>query len=224
MFLLRLFAARDRGVYVFCSLIGYLLFLALRPIPWAGMAAVLTTYHLFLGYLIVSAESDKDRSQSYGLPVTIAVHFGFVVVCIAARLAVVALILDSIHSQPKLLLGISTAMGTKAIGLATVVLVYALVSLEQKLLFSGNKSALQYPSNELEPALIELSARLRRKDTPLIAANGADHYEWVQYCKRRSAKFYNPGLSPKDDFELWLRARGKTQYPITRSDAGLAAD
>lgn len=223
MLLLRLLAAKDRGVYVFCSLIGYLAFLALRPAAWAGEAACLVTYHAFLGHLLLSAESDEDRSRSIGLPATIAAHFGFIVVCTAARMAAVAMILDSIHSQPKLLSEVSAAMEAKAIGLVTVVLVYGLVILECKLLFSGKKSALVHDVGELEPALVEISARLRRNDTVLLSATGEDHHEWVQFCKRRSAKYYNPGLSPKDDFEQWLRARGKTHFPVSQGETGLSA-
>jgi len=224
MLLLRLLASKDRGVYAFCSLIGYLMFLAFRPASWAGVAAVLLTYHLFLSYLVVSGESERDQTRSYGWPATIAAHLGFIVVCTAARIAVVALILDSIASLPKIMMVISGAMTEEAIGLVTVVLVYALVSFECNLLFSGKRSALPENLKELEPVLIEMSAKLRIKDTPLIAATGDDHYKWVQYCQRRRGKYYNPGLSPKDDFEQWLRARGKTQFPTAQTEAGVAAD
>jgi hypothetical protein len=109
------------------------------------------------------------------------------------------------------------------VALVTVLVVYGFVTLEGKLLFNGNKSVVAGPAKDMEPVFVELSAKLRSKDEPLIAATGADHLEWIQYCSRRSAKYYNPGLSPKDDFEQWLRARGKTQFPTTQSETGWAA-
>ena len=223
MLLLRLFAAKDRGVYVVCSLIGFLIFLGLRPAFWAGYAAALVTYHLFLAYRIVAVESNQDQSRSHGLTATIAAHIGLVLALVAVRFAAVELILNFVGSQPEMLHSSAIRMGARAVGLVTVVLVYGLVSLECKLLFSGKQHAGTDQAREMESVFVEMSAKLRRKDEPLVAATGADHGEWVQYCARRNAKYYNPGLSPKDDFEQWLRARGKTQSIVSQSE-GWAAD
>jgi len=222
MLLLRLFASKDRGVFAFCSLLGYLIFVGMRPAAWAASVAILVTYHLFLVYCIVSAE--EGRQRSYNVLATIAGHLGLVLVCVAVRYAIFDLIRDSVSSQPDLLQSTAARMGARFLALFTAVLVYGMVSLELKLLFDGKRGLAHDAPKDIEPVFVEMSAKLRSRDEPLLAATGADHNEWVQYCKRRNAKYYNPTLSPKDDFEQWLRARGKTQFPIAQSEAGLAAD
>jgi hypothetical protein len=88
-------------------------------------------------------------------------------------------------------------------------IVYGIVSLECHLFFRGRSAK---NMQDLEPAMIELSAKLRKNDTELMPATPDDHNAWVHYCSRRKSTFYNPALTPRDDFEQWLRARGKTQY------------
>jgi hypothetical protein len=222
MLLLRLFASKDRGVYAFCSLLGYLIFLGMRPAAWAASVAILVTYHLFLVYCIISAE--EGRPRTYNLLVTISGHLGLVLVCVGVRYEIFDFIRDSVSSQPDLLRSTAARAGGRLLALLTVVLVYGMVSLELKLLFDGKRGLMHDAPKDMEPIFVEMSAKLRNQNEPLIAATGADHHEWVQYCQRRNAKYYNPSLSPKDDFEQWLRARGKTQFLIAQSEAALAAD
>lgn len=222
MLLLRLFAAKECGVYVFCSLIGYLLFVGLEPAWWAPYVGILLTYHLFLVYCIFSTE--EIRTRTFNLAMTIAGHLGLVLVCLAVRYEVVDFLEGSASSPPDFMTGSVTRMTARLIAVLTAVLVYGLVSFECSLLFGGQRGLAHEPAKDMEPVFVEMAARLRSGDEPLIAATGHDHNEWVQYCQRRAAKYYNPGLTPKEDFEQWLRARGKTQFPVQQSEAGVAAD
>ena len=93
----RVFSSKDRGIYLVCSLAGYLVSLATKPAIWGPYAAMLVTYHLFLVSLLYLSE--KKSSRSYSLPVTIAAHLGSLVLLVAVRLAVVTAILSALRSE-----------------------------------------------------------------------------------------------------------------------------
>lgn len=222
MLLLRLAAAKERGVFAVCSLLGYLLFMGLKPASWAESVAILVTYHLFLVYCIASAE--EGRPRTYNLAITAAGHLGLALACVGIQYEIADFIRDTVSSQPEILRYSAARMGGRILAALTAALVYGLVSLELNLLFGGKRGLAHEPPKDMEPVFVEMAANMRSGTEPLLAATGDDHNEWVQYCARRKAKYYNPGLSAKDDFEQWLRARGKTQFPVRQSEAGLAAD
>src|SRR5271165_7334901 len=77
------FNSKDRGIYLVCCLVGFVVSLAARPEFWAPYAGVLLTYNLFLAWLVISG--DEKTARSHGIPYTIAVHVAFLVLLICAR-------------------------------------------------------------------------------------------------------------------------------------------
>lgn len=215
--LLRFVSSKDRGVYLVCALVGYVVLLALRPAIWAPYAGMLVTYHLFLFSMMYLAETKSSRS--YGLPLMVAGHLGFLAVLVAVRLGLAYAVLSFVESLPKELTGEGVRYGARAVKLLIFLATYGAVELERRWLFSGKKTDQPKDMTDWEPTMVEMYAKLPTDGGPLVAATGADHMEWIQYCSRRKAKFYDPSKSPADDFEKWLRARGKTQYPATRVSA-----
>ena len=222
MLLLRLFSAEDRGVYVVCSLIGYLLFLALRPALWAPIAALMLTYHLFLAHRVLVSE--KKGARSYSLPATIAAHLGFLVVLVGARLAFAAAIVLMLRSEPKQTLAGAAGIAAYIIVIGSVVITYGLVVLECKFLFAGRQQKTSEDPALIEQVLIEMHAKAPQDASTLVAATGSDFDEWTRYCAKRKSAYYDPRKSPAEDFEQWLRARGKTQYSLTQNQSGTVAN
>ena len=222
MFLLRFFSAEDRGAYVICSLFGYLLFLASRPAIWAPYAALLLTYHLFLAYRVYVLKSGAART--HGLPATVAAHLGFVVLVVALRLGLVTYIRSDLQSLPKESLAAAASLGAWVLRVVMILATYGLATLERRLFFSGEQEKKTDNPADIESILVEMRSKYPQDASTLIAATGSDHAEWTQYCARRKSTFYDPRKSPKEDFEQWLRARGKTQYPVTQNQPSTASN
>jgi hypothetical protein len=213
MLLSRFFSAEDRGVYVICGLAGYALFLALRPAFWAPYVAMLTTYHLFLAYRIYI--SDTRAARSYSLRVTIAAHVGFVLLLVGIRLAWVASIRSFLSTQPPEDVAMESVFASRIIRLAMIFVIYGLVVLERSKFFGGAQKKTAADASDSEAMQVERAARRSWKGARLAPATDTDHELWVQYCARRKSIYYDPRKSPREDFERWLRARGKTQNPAT---------
>ena len=208
--LFRVVSSKDRGVYLKCSLVGYVLLMALKPAIWAPYAGMLVTYHLFLFSMMYLSE--KKSSRSYSLLLTIGGHLGFLAVLVAVRLGLTYAVLSFVESLPKALVGVGVRYGARTVKLLIFLATYGAVELERRWLFSGEKKSQPKDMTDWEPTMVEMYTKLQPDGGPLVAATGADHLEWTQYCARRNSKFYDPRKSPSDDFEQWLRARGKTQY------------
>ena len=213
----RVFSSKDRGIYLVCSLAGYLVSLATKPAIWGPYAAMLVTYHLFLVSLLYLSE--KKSSRSYSLPVTIAAHLGSLVLLVAVRLAVVTAILSALNSEPPETYAQGSYLGSRAVRVLMFLAIYGLVSLERKWLFAGVQEKKSADLTDWEPTMVEIYSKLPSDGASLVAATGADHIEWTEYCARRKSKFYDPRKSPAEDFEQWLRARGKTQYSLTQNQS-----
>jgi hypothetical protein len=213
----RVLSSKDRGIYLVCSLVGYLVSLATKPAIWGPYAAMLVTYHFFLVSLLYLSE--KKSSRSYSLPVTIAAHLGSIVLLVAVRLAVVTAVLSALQSEPPETYAQGSYLGSRAVRVLMFLAIYGLVSLERKWLFAGVREKKLADLTDWEPTMVEIYSKLPSDGAPLVAATGTDHLEWTEYCARRKSKFYDPRKSPAEDFEQWLRARGKTQYSLTKNQS-----
>jgi hypothetical protein len=211
--LFRILASVDRGVYAFLSLLGYLAYLAFRPAFWAPYAAMLVTYHVFLLYSL--SFSDREHPRSYSWPATITGHTGLLVLLVAVRMALVSSVSSFLLSQPNESVAQEARVGARFTALVIFLTVYCLARLERNLLFSGKKIRRPDQLSALEQWVVDLPPI--QPGAPLMTASGADHQEWVRFRAQGKTLFYDPGRSPRDDFEQWLRARGKTQYPISNS-------
>jgi hypothetical protein len=213
--LLRLFATKDRGVYLVCYLLGWVVYLAARPAFWAPQAASLVTYHLFLAFLIFG--SPNGRARRYNLLATAASHLVFVALLIGLRMAVVSQYASFVHSQPaeaRLPAGI---LAWRLLSILLFAVRYGLAVLEFKALFGAEESNLSEgrvgSESAFAPAKMKPVPVPVHRGGPLVAATGADHYEFLQHY-RNMGPYEALGQSPEAVYEKWLRARGKTQYPV----------
>jgi hypothetical protein len=209
----RFLSSGDRLIYVVCSLIGFVVMLALRPAVWGPYAATLVTYHLFLASMMYLSEKKLSRSNSLG--VTIAGHLGLIALLVAVRLAIHYGVLSFLESLPRDAWRDGAYLTSRVTKLAMFFATYGIAELEKRWLFDGERKSQPEDMSTLEPMMVELYAKHAKHEGPLVVATGVDHDEWVRYCARRSSKYYDPSNRPQDDFEQWLRARGKTQYSVT---------
>ena len=225
MFISYLFKSKDRGIYLFCCLVGYAVSLALRPEVWGPYVGLLLTYHLFLAWLIGSANEKSQRT--YGIPATIAAHLGFLAVLIAARLGIMIAFAGMVHSPTDPASPQAIYLGLRVIRILLMLVGYGVGYGEYHLLLRREKdqSAEQVAQAAPRPVLVA-SAPVTpfRPGSPLVAATGADHYEWLQQRGQQKVLYLDPRQSPKDEFEQWLRARGKTQYPFSQGGSAAIAE
>jgi hypothetical protein len=207
MFLFSFLASKDRVAYLICSVFGLCVYLALRPAPWANYAGLLVTYHLYLAWLVMSAENTNDRS--FSIPATIAYHIACVAVLIGSRMGIALLVHSMLASMSDLADAMIALVALRIILVIQILITYGLAMHEREWLFSGgrkkNVAAQKQEAQAVAPPMAV------KPDVPLVQATGRDHDEWVR-SRGSKTVFYKPGTTPADDFEQWLRARGKTQY------------
>jgi ABC-type transport system involved in multi-copper enzyme maturation permease subunit len=207
MLFLRLFGTKDTGVFFLCSLLGLCVSVALRPFEWAPYVGSLVCFHFFVGYLILTSQGKAKRT--YNLGVTIAGHLICVALLVGIRLGLVTTLRDQILSAPRGAASLATLiLGVKFFAILMVVIIYAIAKGEISWLFSGGTVAEEKKPVHFAAPLAPITV----STGPLVPATGSDHQEWVKQRSNQGAVFYKPGTSPKDDFENWLRERGKTQY------------
>jgi hypothetical protein len=208
------FSLKNGGVYSACALIGYLVYLAVRPSAWGPYVSILVTYHLYLIFLLLTSE--RKHSRSFALPITVAVHTGFPAVLVMARMLLISEFSNAILTEPADHPTQLTAMAALLIRLIPLLGGYGLSYLELYLLF-GEKTALS--PERATPAFAAPDPKLR-EGTRLLPATKADHNEWLEYYSKLNA-FQALGKPPELEYEKWLRARGKTQYRVVAAEEGL---
>src|SRR5579859_2546172 len=192
------------AVFLVCSGVGYLLGHYL-PDPWATYVSILVSYHLFLFYLVITAEHDAG----FAMPVlqTIVAH--------AACLAVL----------------IGLAIGRRYVPFLGIVRLFvpALAPFEANWLFSkgaprraappeetGNTAAVaastaaspNESANASEtPSSTEAPATSVAPAAPKEEYTADDHTAWLTYLAQPRRAFRKPGMSVGDEMKLWLAAR-----------------
>ena len=215
------FHSKDRAIYLVCCLVGFVVSLAARPEFWAPYAGVLVTYNLFLAWLVLSGE--EKTARSHGILATVAGHIAFLILLVAARFGLMTSLIHAVQSESNGLLDPTSILGMRIVRTLQVLITYGLVYCEMTMLFSGVRDKQAASPDEtavmMAPPLVPL-----QPGAPLEAATGADHYEWLQSRSNQKTMHYDPRKSPADDFEQWLRARGKTQYPLSQSESNAVAN
>jgi len=225
MFLGYLFKSKDRGIYLFCCLVGYAVTLALRPAMWGPYAGLLLTYHLFLAWLIGSSNDNSGRT--YRIPATIGAHLGFLAALVAARLGIMFAFENIVHSPSDPASPETINLGLRVVRILLMLVGYGVGYGEFHLLLRREKEKLAEGLAPIapQPVLAPTAPVVPlRPGAPLAAATGADHYEWLQQRALQKAMYGDPRQSPKDEFEQWLRARGKTQYPFSQGESAALAE
>ncbi len=197
-------------VFLICSWIGYLLGHYL-PEPWASYVSILVSYHLFLAWLVITAEQEGGLS----LPVlpTILTH--------AACLA--------------LLIGL--AMGRRAVPILGLVGIFVpgLAPFESNWLFSGGRPkktvlkeahALQAVAEQTVETQAVAATAVDSKDEastsgdelaePEAEYTADEHTAWIRYLRDPRRAFRKPGLSVAEEFKLWQVGRAKYKVMLSR--------
>ena len=194
-------------VFLACSGIGYVLGHYL-PEPWASYVSILVSYHLFLAWLVITAEHEGGLS----LPVlpTVLTH--------AACLA--------------LLIGL--AMGRRQapiLGLASI-FVPGLAPFESNWLFGGGrpkKNADPKAAGDLQGSRNDAIAQDRISSDGVREATSDelgeaeaeytanDHTAWLRYLAHPRRAFRKPGLTVAQEFKLWQAARVRYKAMLSQS-------
>jgi hypothetical protein len=217
MMFLRLIGTKDRSVFFLCSVLGLIVSLSFRPALWAPYAGALLAFHLFLAYQLLL--DDKKTQPSYNYFLIAIGHLCFVALVVVTRLGMTSALLNWLSSQPREAAYVSYRLGMRVIRIAEILVSYGLCLYERDWLFGGQaKHEKSLAEKEAETYAMAPVIAMAPVDpgVPLVAATGEDHYEWIQSRTKNSSSRFPNVTSPKDDFEQWLRARGKTQYPLTQ--------
>lgn len=214
------FKAPERGVYLICVLLGLIVYLMLRPASWASFAGLMVTYHLFLLYILIG--SDKESSPSYNIPITIAGHLLCVALLVAGKVILPYAYREVVHSLPPVEALMFSLWAWKVIAVLQYLITYGLATYERDSLFAGEKR--KYAKKTAPISVYSVTPPTPSNGVQLVTATGEDHRDWLLDRERRKAVFYAPGTSAQHDFEQWLRARGKTQYPVTQNQPSTASN
>ena len=178
-----LLAARNAVAFVFCTLLGYIASSFLPEGAWFIFAYVLITYHLFLVWLVMTAEYETGFTPPIGL--TILTH----PICL---ILVVFLGIELRHIP--------------YFGLIRYV-VPALGVFEIKWLFSRGKK-----KNEVAVSSEKAGAAAVTRAAAVSAAATVDDYQyWLRYLAQPNRPPRVPGMSVQDEYKQWILVRAKNR-------------
>lgn len=171
-------SSKDLIAFVVACLFGYGIASVLPPGLWHAYASVLVSYHLFLVWLVITAED--EAGLSFPLASTIFSHAAFIGTVIA--------ILIACRYIPLF----------RFFGMGVAGLSY----FEKKWLFGGERN--QVRASETQP--------------PVMDSTPSDYQEWTKHLAQRKSSSVIHGVSVKDEYERWVRARTKSQPTESSGD------
>ena len=178
-----LLAIKNVVAFVFCTLAGYIVSSFLPEGAWFIFAYVLVTYHLFLVWLVMTAEFEAGFTPPIGS--TILTHL----IC----LILVVFIGIELRHIPYF-------------GLIRYV-VPALGVFEIKWLFDRGKK-----KKEVEVSSQKAAAAAARAASAVTAAVTVDDYqEWLRYLAMPDRPPRKPGTTVEDEYKQWLLARARSR-------------
>jgi len=177
-------------VFLACAGLGYLIGHFFGDGPWVTYISMMVTYHLYLGFLLMTADHEAGLSMPVGQ--TILTH--------AACLAVI----------------VGLGMGRHAIPFFSIIRLFVpgIAPFEVNWLFGGE----QKKKVALEAAIgaTTVTAAKAVKSAPVAAGpvaytSTAVDYEAFLKLMHEGGKrpFRKPGISVKQEFELWAAAQAK---------------
>jgi len=223
-------ATKDGAAFVVCNLLGFLLASMLPHGTLAIVVSILISYHLFLTWLLISA----DRTVGVSLPIfsTIFTHACCMAVVVALPFARHAIPLFSLirfgasylakferdwlfraeTKQPKPKVETIPLETNQP---ASTPIVTAYVPITGMLDAHGNASS-------AGTAAVAEAARADSFAPASIAASHSqsdDHEEWIRYLRQPIRTYRKPGVTLQEENRLWLlaRARGKPQTPAANA-------
>jgi hypothetical protein len=178
--------------YVVSDIIGVIVFFWLMPnFALAVMASIFVSFHLFLAWLVITAEHETG----FSLPVvsTVFTHLACLVIVYFCSTLVLAL------SGAGLFLPIYLWMVVRPIRYVLAICIPGIAVFERYWLFSGKKKA-----KEEAPAAAPIKA-------VIAEATADDHAEWLQFVARQPRPFPRPGTTLQSEYERWMVARAKSR-------------
>jgi hypothetical protein len=177
-------------VYVVCSILGFLAGHFLPAGAWATYVSILVSYHLFLAWLVITAEHETG----FSLPI-----FSTIITHLACLTVVVGLTVGR-HYIP-------------FFGLIRY-FIPAMAPFERDWLFSGNaqKKDVKKKKVPVTTAVIAIPVHVA-----IAEATAEDHEAWIRHLAQPNRATRKPGLSVKDEYEHWLVARiGSRHAAVSR--------
>jgi hypothetical protein len=183
-----LLATRNAVAFVFAALAGYIVSSFLPEGAWFILAYLLITYHLFLLWLVLSADYEKDLTPPIGS--TILVHL----LC--------------------LILVVFVGIGLRHVPFVGLIR-YALPAVgifEIKWLFDQRKK-----KKQIEISAEKAAADAARAATAVAAAATVDDYQdWLRYLSKPDRPPRKPGMTVEEEYKQWLLARARGRLPVHR--------
>src|ERR1035437_2658747 len=171
-------------VFLICSACGFFAGHYLPAGAWSTFVSFLVSYHLFLIWLVITAEHKTGLSLPIGS--TILTHL--------ACLAVV----------------VTLGIGRNVIPYFGLIRYFipAPAPFECTWLFSANTAKLADEKKKEIPGSAEEKAAVSRA---IAMATGEDHEVWSHYLSHRDPRLRKPGMSIKEEYEQWMVARVKSR-------------
>ena len=189
----------DIFAYMVSDVLGLLVFLWLRStnLTLAITASIFVSFHLFLAWLVLTA----DREKGFSLPVvsTIITHVACLVIVYLCSALIAAI------SASALFLPIYLLLPLRPIRYILALCIPGLAIFERYWLFSGGAKKKEVI---LTPEAVALAT-----ETAAVAdaATANDYDEWLQFVARQKPPFPKPGSSLKVEYERWLLAKSRSR-------------
>jgi hypothetical protein len=187
MGVVRLLTSANGRAFLICSLVGYLIARLMPPGAWVLYLSMLVSYHLYLGWLVISAEHEAG----FSLPIlsTIFTHL----CCLGVVLSLPSLR----HVIPYfafLRFGVTYLASYEC----------------QWLLRSSGARKVSEPSVVQDSMKVIDPAPAPAPVAQLVAIGGDDDHEaWLKHLAKRTPATMRRGLSVKEEHDEFMRARAK---------------
>lgn len=195
--------SKNGPAFVISSLIGFVIARYLFDGAWATYAYILISYHLFLAWLVITAEHETG----FSMPIvsTIVTHL--------SCLTIVVGVTYGRHYIP-------------FFGLIRYC-IPALAPFERDWVFKGSKKTSENPKTteskeKKEPvkrAPAVAAIKLVSVDTALSQATLDDHDAWLRHLSQPNRPHKRAGLSVREEYEQWLVARISARQVSPPSDS-----
>lgn len=182
-----LLAAKHTVVFVICSLLGYIVSSFIPEGAWSTSAYLLVTYHLFLEWLAITANYEKDLSLPIGSIILIHLSCLTLVLCIGIGVRSIPLIGLSCYIVP------------------------ALGVFEIKWLFLKGKKKKEIRLVSEKAAAAAASRAAAVAAAVSAAATVDDYQDWLRYLAQPDRPPRKPGTSVEDEYKQWLLERAKSR-------------
>jgi hypothetical protein len=185
-------------IFLVCAGIGYLAGHFFGDGPWVTFVSMLVTYHLFLGFLLITAEHEAGFSMPVGQ--TIVSH--------AACLALI----------------IGLGMGRHTIPFFGLIRIFipGLAPFEVNWLFSGEKK--REAAQNAAVAAMAVGRAPAATAAPVATTTAADYEAFLKLLHEGGKRpFRKPGVTVKQEFELWAAAQAKARAAAELAAAKAAA-